>query len=467
MNIYEEVKKEVEEKNKLKVGDVCAYVGDVPWLGYSNCVIHEVRDDGNYMARFPDGRIEIVAPNELAKMPGIEWREPNIASSLPYVPYQYYSLDKSSVFEQPIGGFKLKEDKKTMKKEFKIGDKVRCVRDDLASFGKVGEVVSTFYPDDGGMDIGVKFSDSDWTVHFKNSWSIEKVEDIKFKKGDRVVCLKQPTDSNHEMFGLKGTVLNVDSFGWVLVEFDDNIHGHEGFYPNNGKLGHCWDIKKEHLRLISKEEEKNMLSFKMGDIVEILDGPGKGLHGKIIGCRGTLGSSDIEAVIDIDGDEYHFSTKRLKLVSKKDEKGEKKMMFNFKVVGAYPNKKKGILAVKFNDGEVIKLACHDDDNFDINVGVALAMAYKSCGGKNAFRRNVEKVTQEVKSKEDREDKVFGDYNAKSFGRIMKAKRIKMKMPQNLLAQIVGANQSNISEYESGKYLPRKELRQRIINALGL
>lgn len=400
MNIYEEVKKEIEEKNILKVGDVCAYIGDVPWLSYSNCVIHEVRDDGNYMVKFPDGGLEIVAPNELAKMPGLVWREPNIASSLPYVPYYHHSLGKSSVFE-PIGGFGFKNEEKTI--------------------------------------------------------------DEKFKKGDRVVCIKQPTDSNHEMFGLKGTVLNVDSFGWALVEFDDNIHGHEGYYPNNGKLGHCWDIKKENLKLISKEEEKNMLSFKMGDIVEILDGPGKGLHGKIIGCRGTLGSSDIEAVIDIDGDEYHFSTKRLKLVSK----GEKKMMFNFKVVGAYPNKKKGILAVKFNDGEVIKLACHDDDNFDINVGVALAMAYKSCGGKNAFRRNVQKVTQEVKSKEDREDKVFGDYDAKSFGRIIKAKRIKMKMPQNLLAQIVGANQSNISEYESGKYLPRKELRQKIINALGL
>lgn len=482
MDIYEKAKKEVEEKNKLKVGDVCAYVGDVPWFAYSNCVIHEVRDDGNYMVKFSDGGLEIVAPNELVKMPGVEWKEPNIASSLPYIPYDYKytknlldGLHSSGTItmDNNTGGIKfVKEEGKEM--ELKLGDRVRCTGGSLSSYGKLGSVVSiNEYYDSEASDIGVKFDDSDWVTHFPG-WtkSLELIEDnTKFKKGDRVVCVKQPTDTVVEMKGLKGTVLGSDSDGWTMVEFDKNIAGHDGGHFGFGKLGHCWGMKKEHLRLLSEEENK--MDFKYGDTVELLDGTKKGQKFKVTGTKCRVGAPDETEIVceGSDGKEYQFHYKRLKLISMKDEKGEKKMMFNFKVVGAYPNKKKGILAVKFNDGEVIKLACHDDDNFDINVGVALAMAYKSCGGKNAFRRNVQKVTQEVKSKEDKvkneEDKVFGDYDAKSFGRIIKAKRIKMKMPQNLLAQIVGANQSNISEYESGKYLPRKELRQKIINALGL
>lgn len=382
----------MSKEDKLKVGDVCSYIGNMPWRLYDNCVVHEVRDDGNYMVKFDDGSIDISSQNELVKKYS-QWSD-----CYPYLSPDYVnSLNLFNIDKDVIGS-----------PQFKLVQ--------------------------------------------------------NFKKGDRVECINHPNDSIFvkNLKGLKGTVLETDELGWTIVEFDENIGGHSGSSSNSGKHGHCWGMGKECLKLLSKEE-KDMLSFKMGDIVEILDGPGKGLHGKIIGCRGTLGSSDIEAVIDIDGDEYHFSTKRLKLVSK----GEKKMMVNFKVVGAYPNKKKGILAVKFNDGQVIKLHCDDGDNFDVNVGVALAMAYKSCGGKNAFRRNVEKITQEVKSKDNEEDKVFGDYDAKSFGRIMKAKRIKMKMPQSVLAHIVGANQSNISEYESGKYLPRKDLRQKIIQALGL
>lgn len=409
----------MSKEDKLKVGDVCSYIGNMPWRLYDNCVVHEVRDDGNYMVKFDDGSIDISSQNELVKKYS-QWSD-----CYPYLSPDY--VNSLNLFN---------------------------IDKDVISFPQFKIVQN-------------------------------------FKKGDRVECINHPNDSIFvkNLKGLKGTVLETDELGWTIVEFDENIGGHSGSSSNSGKHGHCWGMGKECLKLITKEEEKNMLSFKMGDIVEILDGPGKGLHGKIIGCRGTIGSADIEAVIDIDGDEYHFSTKRLKLVSKKDEKGEKKMMFNFKVVGAYPNKKKGILAVKFNDGQVIKLHCDDGDNFDVNVGVALAMAYKSCGGKNAFRRNVEKVTQEVKSKEDREDKedkVFETKKTKkvdirikpikvltingetgTFGYHMRKARKAKKLSQRELAILVGSGVSTIHNYERNDCEPNPKRKAKIIEVLGL
>lgn len=78
---------------------------------------------------------------------------------------------------------------------------------------------------------------------------------------------------------------------------------------------------------------------------------------------------------------------------------KKKLKVNgWEVTGVYPNEEKRILVVKFGDGEVVRLACHKEDVWDINIGVALAMAYKMCGSKNAYRKQVEELTKPIVSK---------------------------------------------------------------------
>lgn len=69
---------------------------------------------------------------------------------------------------------------------------------------------------------------------------------------------------------------------------------------------------------------------------------------------------------------------------------------NNKIKGIYPNEKKRILVVKFNDDSIVKLACHKDDEFDINIGVALAYAYKCFGSKTHFKKVVKELTKEIK-----------------------------------------------------------------------
>lgn len=79
-------------------------------------------------------------------------------------------------------------------------------------------------------------------------------------------------------------------------------------------------------------------------------------------------------------------------------KNKKLKVNGWEVTGVYPNEEKRILVVKFGDGEVVRLACHKEDVWDINIGVALAMAYKMCGSKNAYRKQVEELTKPIVSK---------------------------------------------------------------------
>ena len=83
---------------------------------------------------------------------------------------------------------------------------------------------------------------------------------------------------------------------------------------------------------------------------------------------------------------------------KKENEIYKSMIYNRnnKIKGIYPNEKKRILVVKFNDDSIVKLACHKDDDFDINIGVALAYAYKCFGSKTHFKKVVKELTKEIK-----------------------------------------------------------------------
>ena len=66
------------------------------------------------------------------------------------------------------------------------------------------------------------------------------------------------------------------------------------------------------------------------------------------------------------------------------------------IKGIYPNQSKGIIVVKFHDDSVIKIKCCEEDEFDINIGVALAYAYKCFGSKSHFKKEVKRLTKEKK-----------------------------------------------------------------------
>lgn len=59
----------------------------------------------------------------------------------------------------------------------------------------------------------------------------------------------------------------------------------------------------------------------------------------------------------------------------------------------YPNPTKRVVAVKFMDDEVRTATCDKDDNFDINVGVAICIASYLYGGKKNFHKIVSKKTK--------------------------------------------------------------------------
>ena len=64
------------------------------------------------------------------------------------------------------------------------------------------------------------------------------------------------------------------------------------------------------------------------------------------------------------------------------------------IKGIYPNQSKGIIVVKFQDDSIVKIKCCEEDEFDINIGVALAYAYKCFGSKSHFKKEVKRLTKE-------------------------------------------------------------------------
>ena len=66
------------------------------------------------------------------------------------------------------------------------------------------------------------------------------------------------------------------------------------------------------------------------------------------------------------------------------------------IKGIYPNQSKGIIVVKFQDDSIVKIKGCEEDEFDINIGVALAYAYKCFGSKSHFKKEVKRLTKEKK-----------------------------------------------------------------------
>lgn len=82
-----------------------------------------------------------------------------------------------------------------------------------------------------------------------------------WKVGDRVVVTKAPKEENfyglNILAGDKGTiVVESESYGQYLIQFDKNIGGHDGVFPKSlGKAGHCWWMYKEGSDLVSCASE--------------------------------------------------------------------------------------------------------------------------------------------------------------------------------------------------------------------
>lgn len=61
------------------------------------------------------------------------------------------------------------------------------------------------------------------------------------------------------------------------------------------------------------------------------------------------------------------------------------------------NEKEKIIAVVFRDGGVEVIRCREEDDFDVNIGVALAIAQHLYGSKTRFHKEVVKRTRKPKA----------------------------------------------------------------------
>lgn len=83
-------------------------------------------------------------------------------------------------------------------------------------------------------------------------------------------------------------------------------------------------------------------------------------------------------------------------VKKENSKSVSKSAWNWipAIKGIYPQKDKRMVVVKFSDNSIVKLHCHEEDTFNVEIAAALAIAYKFCSGnKSKFKRMVKEFTK--------------------------------------------------------------------------
>ena len=61
----------------------------------------------------------------------------------------------------------------------------------------------------------------------------------------------------------------------------------------------------------------------------------------------------------------------------------------------YVNIDKRLVIVKWVDGSSTKVKCQPDDDFSVDIGVALAYCYKFFGSKTKFRKTISEHVKEV------------------------------------------------------------------------
>ena len=83
----------------------------------------------------------------------------------------------------------------------------------------------------------------------------DKKSKVEFRVGDRVKALTN-VGYRHGTKGEIGTVICIKPENSMLVEFDNNIAGHDGngVCEVSGKNGHCWFVKPCDLQLVSENQ---------------------------------------------------------------------------------------------------------------------------------------------------------------------------------------------------------------------
>ena len=67
-----------------------------------------------------------------------------------------------------------------------------------------------------------------------------------------------------------------------------------------------------------------------------------------------------------------------------------------KIKAIFVNKEKRLVVVRWKDNTTTKVQCQPDDDFSVDIGVALSYCYRFFGSKTKFRKAIVDHTKEVK-----------------------------------------------------------------------
>lgn len=79
--------------------------------------------------------------------------------------------------------------------------------------------------------------------------------------GDRIKIIKKVVELSYSnLLDEFGTIINISSDNMLLIEFDNNIRGHNGLGTgeNLGKLGHCWWVDTDDISFLDKSKKINI-----------------------------------------------------------------------------------------------------------------------------------------------------------------------------------------------------------------
>lgn len=329
-----------------------------------------------------------------------------------------------------------------------------------------------------------------------------KLNEIELKVGD-IVKVVQTIPEKPSLFGKLGRVVQgeEDWFKLYAIEFFDAIDGWS-CKEAPGSVNHCWGVKRECLEFQSRENKsekgETKMEFNVGQ--KVIYTGNEYPKRKYSTCVILESNSDGTMLVKfMDG--AILSVKEVKPleIAKNINKIFSKKYTIDNVVGVYPNEEKRVVVVKFDDdyyNDYVRINCSDEDQFDVNIAVALAIAYQNAGSKNKFRKKVEAKTKVVKSKPKKEDKgdkaefvtpvnawkafdyifketndsfnkLFGKNIEASFGQRLKTARKAKGLTQTQLADLIGVVPSAVCHWEKDKALPEPRIRKLLEKELDL
>lgn len=85
---------------------------------------------------------------------------------------------------------------------------------------------------------------------------------MKYNIGDRVRVTQDGVRWNNNIkAGMLGTIININIYTHICVEFDENIKGHDGLdLMRKGKPGHCWWLSERQIQPAPIETKKIVIT---------------------------------------------------------------------------------------------------------------------------------------------------------------------------------------------------------------